>query len=405
MHRINLVDPLNVKFDSSKINIWNFTFLENPELIQSMSANNEHSSIKIPARKCNVRILDKETAIDFLKRNHIKGSYGHQHGFGLYFENELVSVMTFSRSRYNKNYKWEIIRFASKINHSVVGGASKLLKFAKLQLNSDSFFSYSENMIGVGNLYKQIGFEFLGETGPGFFWYRDGEILHRMMATKKLLVQKYPDEETLIKETSISKFLKSKGYVQVNDMGNKRWGMNPIEPNKNLVEKIDLFFMEVDGEIIQVSEDESTNFKPVNLRKIECREMVHNNIVKLIPLNLVSDFQEKGWNFNTKKPGNSGMIKIKKGDDTKFIKIEDWEFFKQNGWKKTNRNKTDKKYARAPATSGKVGVKKDGVKKMVLPDEALSMVKYQGWELCAASCWRLASDEVKKLGRELGYDV
>jgi hypothetical protein len=71
MHRINLVDPLNVKFDSSKINIWNFTFLENPELIQSMSANNEHSSIKIPARKCNVRILDKETAIDFLKRNFV----------------------------------------------------------------------------------------------------------------------------------------------------------------------------------------------------------------------------------------------------------------------------------------------------------------------------------------------
>jgi hypothetical protein len=42
---------------------------------------------------------------------------------------------------------------------------------------------------------------------------------------------------------------------------------------------------------------------------------------------------------------------------------------------------------------------------MVLPDEAFFMVKYQGWELCAASCWRLASDEVKKLGRELGYDV
>ncbi len=405
MNRINLVDPLNAKFDSSKINIWNFIFLENPELIKSMGSNNEHGSIKIPARKCNAQILDKETAINFLKRNHIKGSYGHQHGFGLYFENELVSVMTFSRSRYNKNYKWEIIRFASKINHSVVGGASKLLKFAKQQLNSDSFFSYSENMIGVGNLYKQIGFEFLGETGPGFFWYRDGEILHRMMATKKLLVQKYPDEEILIQQLSISKFLKSKGYIQVNDMGNKRWGMNPIDPSKKTVEKIDLFFMEVGGEIIQVGEDESLNFKPVNLRKIECREMVYNNIVKLIPLNLVSDFQEKGWFFNTKKPGNSGMIKIKKGDETKFIKIEEWGFFNQDGWKKTNRNKTDKKYARAPATSGKVGVKKDGVKKMVLPDEALSMVKYQGWELCSASCWRLASDEVKKLGRELGYDV
>ena len=45
----------------------------------------------------------------------------------LYFENELVSLITFGKSRINKNYDYEILRFCNLKNTNVVGAFSKLL--------------------------------------------------------------------------------------------------------------------------------------------------------------------------------------------------------------------------------------------------------------------------------------
>lgn len=42
---------------------------------------------------------------------------------------------------------------------------------------------------------------------------------------------------------------------------------------------------------------------------------------------------------------------------------------------------------------------------MVSREDAIQMIKNEGWQLGAASCWRLASDAAKQLGRELGYEV
>ena len=406
MRKINIVDPINPIFDPDKINIWNFVFAKNPQLIKSMDSHSLSQSTRIYARECKFGSLDKTTAIGFLNQNHIKGAYNHQHGFGLFYDGELVAVMTFGRSRYNENFDWEIIRYACLQTFTVVGGASKLLSGAIKALGSNSIFSYSENMIGVGNLYEKLGFEFLGETGPGFFWYKPDQIINRQMAARYNLSKMFPDDVDEIYSTPISTFMKSKGFIQVFDMGNKRWGMNPkqkVQCQEN--HSSDFVFVEHNGEVITVSEMDAGQYKKVNLRKLVCNEMVKDGEVRLIPQNLITDFQQDGWEKNTKIPGNTGMIKIKKGDETKFIRLEELEKFENEGWTKTNRNNAVKKYTRAPATSGKIAVKKDGVKKMVLPDEAYSMVKYQGWELCAASCWRLASDEVKKLGRELGYDV
>lgn len=83
----------------------------------------------IYARKCEIRLIDKTEANKFFNENHIQNSCrGQLTCYGLYYKNELVCAMSFSKPRYNKNYEWEILQFcnASKIN--VIGGASKLFK-------------------------------------------------------------------------------------------------------------------------------------------------------------------------------------------------------------------------------------------------------------------------------------
>lgn len=408
MSKINIVNPENPQFDQSKINIWSFVYNKNPKLIDSMNQHGLNESTRIFARQCSFEKIPKDEAISFLNQNHIKGAFTHQHGFGLFYFGELVAVMTFGKCRYNNQFDWEIIRYACLQSFTVVGGAGKLLSGAIRELQSDSIFSYSENMIGVGNLYQKLGFEFMGETGPGFFWYKNGVAINRQMASRFHLAKMFPTETEVVYSTPISQFMKSKGYIQVYDMGNKRWGMNPKSSTTDKKIKAgELTFIQENGEIICVSEPDFNPSKKINLRKIQCREMVKDEAVRLIPTSLINDFIEQGWRLNSKKPGNSGMVKIKKGDETKFIRLEELDCFEKDGWAKSNTKNKDgkKKFTRAPSTNGKVSIKKDGVKRMVTIDEAHDMVKNHGWELGAASCWRLASDEVKKLGRELGYDI
>lgn len=405
MQKINIVHPKYPIFEEGKVNIWDFIFEKNPNLILSMDSHSMSNSTRIYARSCSFLEIDKSTAISFLNQNHIKGAFNHQYGFGLFYENELVAVMTFSKCRYNNNFDWEIIRYACLQTFTVVGGAGKLLAGAINKLGSNSIFSYSENMIGVGNLYTKLGFQYLGETGPGFFWYKDGEVINRQMAAKYNLIKMFPDEVEAIQKSSISAFMKNKGYIQVFDMGNKRWGMNPREKIEKIIDKNDFVFIEENGEIVCVSELEATNENKINVRKIQCREMIKNDQVKLIPNSLVSDFLADGWEFNTKIPGNAGMVKIKKADDTMFIRLDELPIYESQGWRAVHDKNRVKKFTRAPATAGKIAVKKDGIKKMVCIDDAYNMVKNEGWELGAASCWRLASDTVKDLGRSLGYDV
>lgn len=63
----------------------------------------------------------------FLNENHIQGMVGSSVNIGLYYNNELVSLMTFGKKRLalgnkkSNNDEYELIRFCNKLNTSVVG--------------------------------------------------------------------------------------------------------------------------------------------------------------------------------------------------------------------------------------------------------------------------------------------
>ena len=50
--------------------------------------------------------------------------------YGLFYNNELLSCMSFQKGRYTENNKpaWTLTRFVTRSGYSIVGGASKLLK-------------------------------------------------------------------------------------------------------------------------------------------------------------------------------------------------------------------------------------------------------------------------------------
>ena len=72
-------------------------------------------------------------------KNHIQGYTLSSLKLGLFYNNELVSVMLLNKLRnsMNKNNidnSWDLIRFASSINMLVIGGFGKLLAYFKKYL-------------------------------------------------------------------------------------------------------------------------------------------------------------------------------------------------------------------------------------------------------------------------------
>lgn len=131
---------------------------------------------RIYARNCEVREITNEIAKPFNNKNHLQGHRNAAITYGLYHNNELVQLMSFSR--HNK-YEWEIIRGCPGSNNVVVGGVSKLFKHFIKNYNPNQVFSYCDFNTFDGKGYEAIGMKFIGYTGPDLRWIIDGDVKHR----------------------------------------------------------------------------------------------------------------------------------------------------------------------------------------------------------------------------------
>jgi len=177
-------------------------------------------SVKIYARNCVVKLVENPTKNDFLFRNHIQGIDHAKISLGLYHENELVSVMTFNKPRFIKNEKidYELVRYCNKIDHSVVGGASKLLNYFEKNYKPKGLVSYADLRRSEGNLYVKLGFEHSHDSEPNYFYFKGNRIVKRYRAQKKNLVNILKDAFNPCISESENMFLNN--FRRVWDCGN-----------------------------------------------------------------------------------------------------------------------------------------------------------------------------------------
>ena len=175
-------------------NEWNNPIKQN--IWKSIINNALGRSIKIGARKCQLKMVPKKDIRPFLEENHLQGYGNSPIAYGLYLENELVSIMTFAKGagRMDKNIDWELIRFCNKIGYSIIGGASRLLKAFQNDY-SGSIKSYANRRWSDGNLYRQLGFKEISISPPNHFYWENRnpyELLPRQIFQKHKLEAKLP---------------------------------------------------------------------------------------------------------------------------------------------------------------------------------------------------------------------
>lgn len=158
------------------------------------------------ARNCEIKEVIKEEKKNFLNNNHLQGNDNSTCFYGLYYQGELVSLMTFGKPRFSKNCEWEIFRFCSKSGYSVVGGASKLFKHF-LGGHEGSVISYSDFAKMSGQLYEKLGFKDCGFSQPSYVWFKGREILTRFQTQTR-------NEVDIMHE---------RGYKRIYDCGTNIW--------------------------------------------------------------------------------------------------------------------------------------------------------------------------------------
>lgn len=201
-----------------------------PEIVRSILLNKLGvCNNTVYARKTIIKEIDSRTCNDFLDNNHIQGRSVANIRLGLYYNNELISVMTFSKPRVNMGsnshkQQWELVRFCNKLNTRVVGGASKLLKYFINTYHPTSIVSFSMNDVSDGNLYKTLGFKTNGIITQSY-WYIDPKTLkryHRTSFTKRAIVKKGWREK--IDDTWTERqVMEEQGYFRVYDSGQLKW--------------------------------------------------------------------------------------------------------------------------------------------------------------------------------------
>lgn len=177
---------------------------------------------KIYARKCIIKEVSSKDCSIFLDQNHIQGKLGAKVRLGLYYNDELVSLMTFGNLRKNlgqssKEGSYELLRFCNKLNTTVIGGASKLFKYFINNYNPNTIISYADRRWSEGNLYYNLGFNLIGESRPNYFYInlkntniREGRFKYR----KDILIKQGFDHDK-----SEHEIMKEREYARIYDCG------------------------------------------------------------------------------------------------------------------------------------------------------------------------------------------
>ena len=181
---------------------------------------------KVYGRKCIIKEINAKTSKEFLENNHVQGNVNGKIKIGLFYNNELVSVMTFGGKRMtmgNKQSiegKFEMLRFCNKMDTQVIGGATKLLSYFIKAYNPKSILTFADRRYSQGNLYKNMEFNFIGSTKPNYFYFKPSEMTrhYRFKFRKDVLIK-----EGFDKDKTEFQIMAERGYLRIYDCGHMKF--------------------------------------------------------------------------------------------------------------------------------------------------------------------------------------
>lgn len=140
---------------------------------------------RIFARNCKVFKIYSDVAKEFLIENDIEGPGDNNLiCFGLVYQDTLVQIITFGKPK-DKRYSVELSKLCSKANYEIIGGASRLFKYALDYIEPRNIVAYNDLSKFSGNIYEILGMQLVKHTSPQEIWSKGDKKISREFLHKK----------------------------------------------------------------------------------------------------------------------------------------------------------------------------------------------------------------------------
>lgn len=209
------------------IQVFENEWKNNKDVVLSIIKNHLVGNEKIYARNCDIREMPNKEYQLFLINNHLQKYASAPIRIGLYYNNELMSLVSFRNSRYNtedknkytNDYQYELTRSCTKIGYTVVGGFARLLNYFEVNFKPRNIVSYIDVRYFNGNSYEKNGFILKHLTKPNYHYFHKNEqlVLYNRMAFQK---SKLKDKlETYDPNLTEYENMLINGYYKIYDAG------------------------------------------------------------------------------------------------------------------------------------------------------------------------------------------
>lgn len=217
--KLELANSKNINL----IQIFENEWLFKKDIVKSRISSLCGVNDRIFARKCKIKEVPNLDKKLFLEENHLQGDCASSTNLGLFdAADKLVGLMTFGKSRFDKNADFELLRFCCTNYTNIVGGFSKLLSEFKRRNRGKILITFADRRYSRGEVYSKNGFKFVSNTNPSYYYFKKSTChLENRIKFQKHKLHKIL--ENFNSELSEWDNMKMNGYNRIWDCGNSKW--------------------------------------------------------------------------------------------------------------------------------------------------------------------------------------
>lgn len=203
------------------ITIWEDDWRDKNSVVKSMLARKlgVSSEKRIPARACELTMVDSVVARDFMESHHVQGFAPGSKYYALVFNGNIVAVLIALLSQ----KRLLITRYASA--GIVQGGFGKLLKYCVKENPGTPIVTFADLEVSDGKLYERLGFELKEVLSPEYKYVFRGKRYHKFGFRKK----RFKNDPNLVFDSSLTEreLATLNGISRVWDCGKLKYELSP----------------------------------------------------------------------------------------------------------------------------------------------------------------------------------
>lgn len=197
------------------IHIFEYEWNSNSEKIKNYLKDILSNRNLISAEDCIVKEISFNQAKNFINKYSLKEYQPSSIRIGLFKEDKLLEVMTFSKSKSNETYDYNVTNIAAKSGYKIENGYKKIFQYFEENYKPLNVVAFCDRCKYTGDLFKKLNFNFERISEENYVWVNS---YRSEVFSKYDYKNKFEKED--IQYLGEDLYMRSIGLLKIYDAGN-----------------------------------------------------------------------------------------------------------------------------------------------------------------------------------------